>query len=425
MLRITATLRKEFLVLWRDKSGMALLFLMPLVLIVLMALIQDVPFKDFQDVKFNICVVDDDHGKLSKLLMEGLKGSNKFEVEENADLKSAMISINEGKKKILVHIPKGANLQMEAHASELVKKLLKQLGLSEDTIGKISLEKLAIDIYFDPTANKTFKNAIRNALSGFVAKTETEFILQSMMSELGSANPSAENPPFEDINFIDIHEVSSANSLDDIEKVANSVQHNVPAWTIFAMFFIVIPLGGALLKEREDGSLLRLKLMPGSYLQIQLGKVLFYVIVCVLQFYLMMLVGIYLMPYIGLSSLTMGSSPGALFLLVVSISLAATTYGVMVGSIFKTAQQSLTFGSISVVIFSAIGGIWIPVYILPPIMQNIANLSPLNWGLTGVNDLFLRNQNLLFILPSIIKLVLFSVACMLVSKWAESSNGRG
>jgi ABC-2 type transport system permease protein len=101
---------------------------------------------------------------------------------------------------------------------------------------------------------------------------------------LGSTTSNESNPPFEDINFINIKEVSSNTEISQLEKVANSVQHNVPAWTIFAMFFIVIPLGGALLKEREDGSLLRLKLMPGSYLHIQLGKVLFYVIVCIFSF---------------------------------------------------------------------------------------------------------------------------------------------
>ena len=425
MLRIFATLRKELLILWRDKSGMALLFIMPLVLIILMALIQDAPFKDFQDVKFEITIVDDDGKQLSKQLVKALQQSNKFTIESNTDLNAAIKAVNEGKKKVLVHIPKGANIQMESHASMLVKQLLKQLGLSADSSEKITLDKLHIDIYFDPTANKTFKNAIQNAFNQFVAKTETEFILQCMMKELGSTTTTNDNPPFEDINFISIQEVSTNSNITGLEKVANSVQHNVPAWTIFAMFFIVIPLGGALLKEREDGSLLRMKLMPGSYLHIQLGKVLFYVIVCVIQFYLMMLVGIYLMPYIGLSSLKMGSSPVALFILVVSISLAATTYGMMIGSVFRTAQQSLTFGSISVVIFSAIGGIWIPVYILPPVMQKIAELSPLHWGLSGVNDLFLRNQNLIFILPSIFKLLLFSLVCMLLSKWAENKQGRG
>jgi ABC-type multidrug transport system permease subunit len=58
-------------------------------------------------------------------------------------------------------------------------------------------------------------------------------------------------------------------------------------------------------------------------------------------------------------------------------------------------------------------------------MQKIAQISPLNWALTAVNDLFLRDQGLLFILPNILKLLVFSFVCMFLSKWAESKQGRG
>ncbi len=40
----------------------------------------------------------------------------------------------------------------------------------------------------------------------------------------------------------------------EIDVISNSVQHNVPAWSIFAMFFIVIPIAGNMIREREDGS---------------------------------------------------------------------------------------------------------------------------------------------------------------------------
>src|SRR5690606_18540845 len=98
-----------------------------------------------------------------------------------------------------------------------------------------------------------------------------------------------------------------------IDIIYNSVQHNVPAWSIFAMFFIVIPIAGNMIRERGDGSLLRIQLIPGSYLEVLAGKMLFYVGICIVQFYLMILVGIYLMPQLGLHSLTLGQSYLAAF----------------------------------------------------------------------------------------------------------------
>jgi len=53
--------------------------------------------------------------------------------------------------------------------------------------------------------------------------------------------------------------------------VPNASQHNVPAWTIFAMFFVVISLGGALYGEVER-SFIRLKTLPTNYLVALLSK---------------------------------------------------------------------------------------------------------------------------------------------------------
>ena len=45
----------------------------------------------------------------------------------------------------------------------------------------------------------------------------------------------------------------------------NATQHNVPAWTIFAMFFIIMSLGGSVVREKVSGSFIRLKTLPTNY----------------------------------------------------------------------------------------------------------------------------------------------------------------
>ena len=52
MKRILATYIKEWHLMRRDLSGLALLFIMPVLLIIIMALVQDAPFKDYKDQKF-------------------------------------------------------------------------------------------------------------------------------------------------------------------------------------------------------------------------------------------------------------------------------------------------------------------------------------------------------------------------------------
>ena len=64
-LRTLATIQKEFLLLIRDPGGLALIFLMPLALVIIMALVQDAPFQDYQEVKLDVLLVDLDHDSLS------------------------------------------------------------------------------------------------------------------------------------------------------------------------------------------------------------------------------------------------------------------------------------------------------------------------------------------------------------------------
>ena len=52
----------------------------------------------------------------------------------------------------------------------------------------------------------------------------------------------------------------------------------------------------------------------------------------------------------------------------------------LIGQVARTDQQAAIFGSISVVILSALGGIWIPMFVMPHAMQIVCHLSPLNWG---------------------------------------------
>ena len=70
---------------------------------------------------------------------------------------------------------------------------------------------------------------------------------------------------------------------------------------------------------------------------------------------------------------------------------------------------------ISVVILSAIGGVLVPVYVMPSVMQTLSAISPLNWALNGLNNVFLRQADLAGILPDLLKLVAFFVVMILIS----------
>jgi ABC-2 type transport system permease protein len=193
------------------------------------------------------------------------------------------------------------------------------------------------------------------------------------------------------------------------------VQHNVPAWALFGVFFIVVPMAGSLIKERQEETLARLLTMPVPYAVILAGKVIAYVLVCCGQFTLIFLLGRFVLPLFGVEAFRLGTGLGGGVLVVLAASLAATGYGIMLGTISRTYEQASMFGAISVVAASAIGGVMVPVYAMPAMMQKISVISPIGWGLEAFLDIFVRGGDLGAVLGELSLLLLFAVATVSVA----------
>lgn len=180
------------------------------------------------------------------------------------------------------------------------------------------------------------------------------------------------------------------------------------------MFLICIPIAGNIIKERNDGCMARLKTMPVSYLTIITGKLFVFIVICLIQALLIILIGIYLLPLMDMPKLQV-TNWMTLFFITLASAFAATGYGIVIGTIASTQTQASVFGSVSTVMLAAIGGVWIPVTIMPQALRSISALSPMNWSIQGYYNVFLRSAGLIEILPEISKLMLFYACCTLLS----------
>ncbi|MDX1783662.1 MAG: ABC transporter permease, partial [Aequorivita vladivostokensis] len=214
-------------------------------------------------------------------------------------------------------------------------------------------------------------------------------------------------------NFIAFKEILPTKNNQEI--IPNSAQHNVPAWTLFAIFFIIVPLSINLLKEKNQGTFVRLRTTPVSYATVLGGKTIVYLAVCLVQFTLMLLVGIFLFPAIGLPGVDVSGKLPMLYLVALFSGLAAIGLGLLIGTVAKTQEQAAPFGATSVVILAALGGVWVPVFVMPKFMQFVSKISPMNWGLEAFYDVFLRNVSFVKILPEISLLLLFFLTTIVIA----------
>ena len=420
MIKLLATVKKEILLLLRDKVGLSVLFLMPVALILVMTLVQDSAFKTINEKGIPIVFVNDDNDSLGILIKQGLLNNELCFLSDSIDGKPASSelarkAVSEGKFLIGIIIPKGATAAIRKNVSALVSETLN----GEDSLPTLQ-DSVEITILIDPVAKKSFLNAVTSNLREFISEVKTRIMFQTFSEQIAEVIPDKKNAPkksYEKSQIIRYKEVYASTASEQI--VPNAVQHNVPAWTIFAMFFIAIPLSGSILKEKTEGSVFRLHTMPTPFLLLVNGKIIVYVLVCLIQFLLMLAVGQYLLPTMGLPALVLGNSMLGIFILTLATSFAATGFGVMVGTLATTEHQAAIMGSLSILLLSALGGIWVPSYVMPEVMRNISAFSPLNWSLEGFYKLFLRGGGVADILIDALKLMTFFFANMAISYLAN------
>ncbi|NOR60260.1 MAG: ABC transporter permease, partial [Methanosarcinales archaeon] len=107
--------------------------------------------------------------------------------------------------------------------------------------------------------------------------------------------------------------------------------------------------------------------------------------------------------------LDLGSDILALFVLIAAITLASTGLGVLVAVLVKTADQADSVSLLLVMIMSALGGSWWPLFIEPQFMQDMAHFTITAWAMEGFYDLIYFDLGLAGILKEVGMLVLMMV----------------
>ncbi|MGH1520343.1 ABC transporter permease [Chryseobacterium sp. JK1] len=405
---------KEILLLKRDIGGIVIIFVMPLLLIVTITLIQDSTFKNLEGSKIPIIFIDQDKSEVSKNIKAELENSKTFQLLTNFNEKSAQEAVFAGDYQMAIVIPENLTKDLNSNIDSKVQTIVSSFGLEGDST-KLKTEApkaKEIHLYFDPATNAGFKNSVMNSVNKMVFQIENKKIYKAFQDQLGTTENLDQNK-----NLISFKEITPKKG--EMEVIPNSVQHNVPAWTLFAIFFIVVPLSINLVKEKSQGTSVRARISPTPYFVHILGKTFTYLIICIIQFLLMVAVGVYLFPYMDLPAFDVSGKMFQLITVTLFAGLAAIGFGVLLGTIADTQEQSAPFGATSVVVLAAIGGIWVPVFLMPEFMQTVAKFSPMNWGLNAYYDIILRNSSIGGIAKELAFLLLFYLATVSISIFYE------
>lgn len=399
MNRLLALWLKESIALLRDRHGLLALFIMPTIFILVMTMALRDAFSPGVSIDAAYVVVDLDHSPHSAALLKRLDQGVSFKrLAPPADPESARQGIIDGRHVLALVLPEGFG-----------KRLLTPAGADGQPTAAL---QLLTDPTLSPALQLAFRNQVMAALGALRADELSQRAGQLFGLPVTPGAASQRDWPDEI--------VSVAVRNDRSIRPPSSVQQNVPAWLIFAMFFVVIPVSSIFIIERQQGTLQRLRAMGLPFHLVLAGKLLPFFIVNQLQAVLMVLVGIYLVPLFGSEALEL---PGSLPLLLnawavaAAVSLAAVALALLVASLARTSEQATVIGGVGNILMGAIGGIMVPKFVMPAAMQQLAAWSPMAWGLDGFHIVMLRHGGFADILPSLARLLAFAATALLVAVW--------
>ncbi|WP_430614480.1 ABC transporter permease [Flavobacterium sp. JP2137] len=414
--KLGMSIKKELLLLKRDFGGLIILFVMPVILVVTVTLIQNSSYQAISDRKLPIILVDNDGGSIADTIKKQINASGTFEWIDQIDgqaitEETAKKAVNKGTYQMALVLPAQLSADLKVKIDQNVEKILEEFSMATANvdIDRIVTDK-EIHLYFDPATQNSFKEGIKNAIDRMIAQTENQLIYAAFQQSLGEGTAPLVGSVKD---FIQFKEMSPLLEQQPIKP--NSVQHNVPAWSLFAIFFIMVPLSINMVKEKTLGTQVRLLCNPTPTYVLLAGKTITYLLICLLQFYLIVLVGRFVFPQLGLPQFEVQGYFILLSIMTLFAGLAAIGLGIILGTLAKTQEQSSPFGATFVVILAAVGGVWIPVFAMPELMQYVSKLSPMNWALSGYYDIVLRNGSLLDIAPEIALLFLFFVFMVIIA----------
>ncbi|MGB5965939.1 MAG: ABC transporter permease [Sulfurimonadaceae bacterium] len=383
---LKAMLIKEFLLVSRDKHALAALFVMPAVFILIMSLALKDVFNE-EKALIEYAVVDRDNSLESFSVSSKLR-ANKLMTEHN--ISDGFASPKEEGVQFIVVIPEGFKSQFsqnEANNSALQIEVASDIGQSHLMLFKTQILSSVMQVRLD---------AINLA---------TE-----MQSGMRGEEAEVKKIEFDEASMMKIHYAA----LSEDEK-PTSTQQSVPSWIVFGLFFVIIPMSTIFISERKQNTLMRLSTMNVSLPLLFGGKIIPYMLINQLQVWVMIAVGMFVVPLFGAAPLTIGGDISALIAVSLALSLSAIGLSILIAVTVDSVEQATTIGGIINILLGAIGGVMVPKFVMPDFMKEFANVSPMSWGLEGFLDVFLRRGNLSDVMYEVVGLLLFGLVSLIIA----------
>jgi ABC-2 type transport system permease protein len=385
---LLAVIQKELRAMSRDLHGLLVLFVMPAVFILIMsmALRDTFALRVSEKVRWKV-----------------------WDADQTADSAKLVTQLPPPEASVVVRSP--ADVERALARGGIQVGLLIDQGYSA-SLADLESARAVVTVLAEPGMPPALLAAFRAEVQRAVTMQRAAKLLEpvrAMAQEDHRPWPTLEQMAGSGLVAMKFHRGAGAE--------LTAVQQCVPAWLVFAMFFVVIPLSTIFIQEKQQGTLPRLRSLQVPTATLLAGKVIPFYLVNLGQTALMLLVGRFVVPLLGGDTLWLDVDWLALWAVATAVSVAAIGFALAIAAVARTTEQATTVGGVANIIFGALGGVMVPKLVMPLAMQKATWLSPMAWGLNGFIDVFVRGAHLGGILGPLALLLGIAGLCLVFAGW--------
>jgi ABC-2 type transport system permease protein len=396
---------KDLLQMLRDWKFLFFLLLMPAGFTMLMGFVFGGAYQADAESRYLVAVVDQDQSTISAAFLGTLNNSDSIRIEQLDVTDRLDKQVGDGDLAAAVIISAGFGSMLQDGGSV-------NLGVTIDPDSSVG-QTVRNEIQAEAAR---FSGAVRTARFSLDAYLEHQGELSEEASReyfdagLEAALDAWQNPPVK-LTVTDAV-LSQEDNLVVQAYGTSPYAHSSPG--MMAQFAIagLISAATVLVIERKTRVLARMLTTATSRLQILAGHFLTMFLMILAQFLVLTLFGQLLLDldyYI--------SQPLATLLMIVVTALFSASLGMLIATLAKSEEQVIMFTMMPMFLFSALGGAWMALELMPPGMQTIGHFSPVAWIMDGFKGILIRGWGLEQVLLPAGVLLLFTVACLGFSMW--------
>jgi len=373
---------KDLRLLFRDRAALTFMLLAPFLLTVGMGFVTGRFSGSSNGLKdIPVVIVNLDKEELGNALADIFSSKELTDLVEpsaSPDAAAARRLIDEDKAAAAVIIPTG-----------FTRSIIPPQGTAFNQ-SDVQPEPVKIEVYENPT-RPTTAAVVKTIVDEFLSRVE-EGRTSGMTSILGLIRAGLIDPQNGESEARKLFENLDQNEgaaivLKNDQEGAQAQDFDILAYMApgMAMLFLMYTVshgGRTILLERAQGTLHRLLVSPTTSVQVLGGKVIGIFFIGVAQ------MGILILASAVFFGVRWGD-PAGVIALILAVVFGATGWGMLITAIARTPAQVGSIGTMIMLTFGLLGGSFIDLAKMHPLVQALSKITPNAWGLDGFTTLAL------------------------------------